>query len=96
MTQEVVAKQAGLSADTIRRLENEEFSPSLRTILRVVRAFDMRVSTLFLGYELDDGAKIRELSDLLVGRSEADIALVYRLVRSVLQELDAYRGGRIG
>jgi transcriptional regulator with XRE-family HTH domain len=93
LTQEVVALRSGLSADTIRRLEGEEFSPSLRTLQSVIDVYDMRMSTLFLGYELDEVSNSRELLDLLAGRTPSEVALILRLAREVLAELDAYRSG---
>jgi hypothetical protein len=51
----------------------------------------IRLSTLFLGYELDDTANVREIVDMLRGRSVSEILLVSRLVRHILRELDAYR-----
>jgi transcriptional regulator with XRE-family HTH domain len=59
ITQQDVAERSGLSADTIRRLEHEEFSPSLNTLQCLVDALGIRLSTLFLGYELDDTANVR-------------------------------------
>lgn len=110
ISQQIVAELSGLSADTIRRLEHEEFSPSLHTLQCLVDAFGIRLSTLFLGYELDDTANGREIVDMLRGRSASDVRLVSRLVRNILRELDAYRcaadvanvrprsdhGGRVG
>jgi transcriptional regulator with XRE-family HTH domain len=91
ITQQDVAERSGLSADTIRRLEHEEFSPSLNTLQCLVDALGIRLSTLFLGYELDDTANVREIVDMLRGRSASDVMLVWRLVRHILRELDAYR-----
>jgi hypothetical protein len=53
------------------------------------------MSTLFLGYELDDRAAAHELIDLLTGRSEPEIRFVVGLVRRVLRKLDAYRSGDV-
>jgi transcriptional regulator with XRE-family HTH domain len=91
LTQQELADRSGLASDTIRRLENEEFSPSLRTLQGVVGGFNIRLSTLFLGYELDESAASHELIDLLAGRPASDVRFVFRLVRRLLRELDAYR-----
>jgi transcriptional regulator with XRE-family HTH domain len=92
LTQEQLADRANLAPDTIRRLEHEEFSPSLRTITRVVKALGLRLSTVFLSYELgDEDPSAREVLDLLAGRSAAEIAFVLKFVRMILAELDAYR-----
>ncbi len=37
LTQEELAVRSGLAADTIRRLEHQEFSPSLRTLRKVCK-----------------------------------------------------------
>jgi transcriptional regulator with XRE-family HTH domain len=92
-TQQDLADRSDLAADTIRRLEGEEFSPSLRTLQCVVGALGIRMSTLFLGYELDDRAAAHELIDLLAGRPEWEVRFVFGLVKRVLRELDAYRSG---
>jgi len=47
LTQEALAELSGLSADTIRRLEQGSFSPSLDTLRKSCRGFDMLLSTLF-------------------------------------------------
>jgi transcriptional regulator with XRE-family HTH domain len=49
LTQEVLADQCGLSADTIRRLEHGAFSPSLDTIRKVARGFNLSVAHLVRG-----------------------------------------------
>lgn len=93
LTQEQLAERAKLASDTIRRLEKEEFSPSLRTIKCVVKALDLRLSTVFSSYELgEDDPSARDLVDLLAGRPAADVAFVLKFVRMILAELDAYRG----
>ena len=65
LTQEALAELSGLSADTIRRLEQGSFSPSLDTLRKLCRGFDMLLSTLFESFELGERDGPRELVDAL-------------------------------
>jgi transcriptional regulator with XRE-family HTH domain len=55
LTQDALAERCGLSTDTIRRLEQGSFSPSLNTLRKLAGGLDLLLSTLFEGYELDSG-----------------------------------------
>ena len=89
LTQEQVAERAGLAADTIRRLEQGSFSPSLRTLRKVAAALEISLSTLFAGFELPVAdPEIRELVDLLEGRSRQTVKLVTRVVIELLAVLE--------
>ncbi len=72
----------GLSPDTIRRLERGEFSPSLDTLKKLIGGLGLSLSTLFLGYELDHQAILRELADLVAGRPEREHEFGLQLLRS--------------
>ncbi len=52
LTQEQLAERSGLSADTIRRAEHGDFSPSLKTIGKLARGLDLALSTLFSAFDL--------------------------------------------
>ena len=93
LTQEVLAEKCGVSADTIGRLERNGFSPSLDTLRKLAEGLDLRLSTLFEAYELGDRDRMREMTDLLASRPDADVVFVTELVRVVLRELDARRTG---
>src|SRR5687767_5920452 len=54
LTQEELATRSGLAADTIRRLEHQEFSPSLRTLRKVCKGLDLSVAAMFNSFELGE------------------------------------------
>ncbi len=88
MTQERLADLSGLSADTIRRLEHESFSPSLDTLAKLCIGLSLALSTLFESFELGESDKMRELVDLLATRTPREIELATNLVRTFLDGLD--------
>jgi transcriptional regulator with XRE-family HTH domain len=88
LTQEGLAERCGLSCDTIRRAEHGSFSPSLETLRKLVNGLNMLLSTLFLGLELNERSVRREFLDLLEGRSDEEVALVFRMAWALLEELD--------
>ena len=89
MTQEVLAERCQLSADTIRRLEHGSFSPSLDTLGKLCTGLDLQLSTLFESYELGDPNFKLQIFDLLWLRPPAQRAFGYRMLRSILELLDA-------
>jgi transcriptional regulator with XRE-family HTH domain len=92
MTQEVLAEACGLSADTIRRLEHGEFSPSLHTLTKLCGGLNISRATLFVSFEEMDGSRAREIADCLSSRSAADCELGFRVLRSLFEHLDRERG----
>ena len=80
-TQEVLAEDTGLSADTIRRLEHGSFSPSLETLGKVCNGLDLQLSTLFGSFELRDRDIDREVADALMGLSDCQRDTVLKIAR---------------
>jgi transcriptional regulator with XRE-family HTH domain len=94
LTQEELAERSGLAADTIRRLEHQEFSPSLRTLRKVCKGLDLSVAAMFNSFELDSQPEeISRIQALLLGRSHAELVLVERLLSELFAALDRYRQG---
>lgn len=91
LTQEILAERSGLSSDTVRRLEHGSFSPSLATLVKLARGFELALSTMFEAFELGERDPSRELKDLIAGRSPTEIALATRLLRALFEELDERR-----
>lgn len=90
LSQEELAEQCTLSADTIRRLEHGSFSPSLLTLRKLANGFGLSVAQLFHGFEVDgdtDGDETRELTALVRGRGSETIALILEIVRVFLRAL---------
>ena len=52
MSQQALAKQAGVDRKTINRIENGHFSPSIETLLRVCYVVDLTPSRLLKGIAL--------------------------------------------
>lgn len=90
ITQDALAQRAGLSADTIRRIEHGSFSASIDTLRKLCDGLGVAPSTLFESFELGRTDARRELFDLICSRSAAEVALVTRVVRALLDELDAF------
>jgi transcriptional regulator with XRE-family HTH domain len=89
LTQETLAERCGLSPDTIRRLEHGSFSPSLDTLIKLVRGLDLQLSSLFIGYELNERDSQRELFDLL-GRQDPRVRRIGTgVLRCLIAQLDA-------
>jgi transcriptional regulator with XRE-family HTH domain len=94
LTQEELADRCGLSADTIRRLEHGAFSPSLHTIRKAAKGFDLSVVQLFEGFEVDGhDEETGDLVALVRGRGPRTIAVIIDLVRMFLRALDGPRDG---
>lgn len=93
LTQEELATRAGLAADTIRRLEYNEFSPSLRTLRKVVRGLGITLTTLVSSHELAEFEIPREIIGLLATRPAAEIVMVARIWQDLAAQLDARESG---
>lgn len=94
LTQERLAELSNLSADTIRRLEHGSFSPSLETLTKLCVGLDITLTTLFDSFELEDGKERRLLLDLVASRSPREVELITRVVRTLVDELDAIAAER--
>jgi transcriptional regulator with XRE-family HTH domain len=88
LTQELLAERSGLSPDTIRRLEQASFSPSLDTLIKLCAGLDIKLSTLFEAYELGVRNESRELLDLIATRSPRELVLAMRVLQTLFNELD--------
>lgn len=86
LTQEELATRGRLSADTIRRMEGGGISPSLNTLLGVARGLELRLSTILVGCEVGMVPVEREIGDLLVGRSEEELAVILKVVRVLCED----------
>lgn len=89
LTQEELAERSGLAADTIRRLEHQDFSPSLRTLRKVCKGLGLSVAAMFNSFELEGvPEEIARINGLLIGRSSAELKLVERVLSTLFEELD--------
>ena len=85
-TQEVLAEDTGLSADTIRRLEHGSFSPSLDTLRKLCEGLDLMLSTLFESFEIGEVDPARELRDMLSKLTGRERRLVRLFVWSIIAD----------
>jgi len=95
LTQDELARLACLAPDTIRRLELNEFSPSLRTLRKITRGLKMSLTSLFGGFELIEFEIAREFIDVLTTRSEREHIAFAELLRRLAAELDALERGEL-
>lgn len=93
-TQERLAESSQLSADTIRRLEQGGFSPSLDTLSKLCRGLSISMVTLFESFELNHDRERKLLVDLVGGRSPCEIEMITRVVQTLVEGLDAVVDGR--
>lgn len=94
LTQEQLAERSGLAADTIRRLEHQDFSPSLRTLRKICKGLGLSVAAMFNSYELGGTPKeIARINCMLVGRTPAVLRLVERVLAELLDGLDEREPG---
>lgn len=84
LTQEQLARRAGLSSDTIRRLENATFSPSLNTLVSLSRGLELCLKTVLESLDLGELRKRDELLELVRGCSDEEIALIVRVVKVLI------------
>ena len=99
LTQEELAARSGPAADTIRRLEHQEFSPSLRTLRKVCVGLQISIASMFNSFDLDGPApeELSRIHALLLGRSQAELVLVERVLSELFAGLDRWRNrGRSG
>jgi len=89
VTQDRLAELSKLSADTIRRLEHGAFSPSLETLNKLCGGLGISLTTLFDSFELNDGRERKLLVDLVASRSVREVEMITRVVRTLVDELDA-------
>ncbi|PRP97667.1 anaerobic benzoate catabolism transcriptional regulator [Enhygromyxa salina] len=88
LTQEVLAGLCDLSADTIRRLEQGSFSPSLDTLRKLCHGLQLRLSTLFESFELGDRPGSRELADAVARMTPEEQQALLQFVAVLHRRVD--------
>lgn len=84
-TQEDLASASGLAADTIRRLEHESFSPSLKTLLKLSAGLGLTLTTLVETFELNHRNTVHEVTDLVMLMKPRERRVILRLIPLVRQ-----------
>jgi transcriptional regulator with XRE-family HTH domain len=93
MTQEVLAERADLSADTIRRLEQGAFSPSLDTLTKVVGGLGIGFATLFTAFELREEGADHDLLAMTRSLTPVELAMALRVLSVLAGLLGAVADG---
>ncbi len=88
ITQDTLAQRSGLSTDTVRRIEHGSFSASIDTLRKLCTGLGVAPSTLFESFELGSKDERQELLDLISSRNGAELAMLERVVRVLLEEID--------
>ena len=95
LTQEELARAAGVGLDAVGRLERGEVTPSLETLQSIAGVFQQTLDELFTFEERRTSTPLREeidqLSLFLATRPVADVRYLANLVRSVADYLDQDR-----
>jgi transcriptional regulator with XRE-family HTH domain len=92
LTQEELAERSGLAPDTIRRLEHQNFSPSLRTLRKICKGLELSVAAMFNSFELDaESEELARINAMLLGRSHPELRLIEHLLSELFDGLDEYR-----
>ena len=88
LTQDELAERSGLAADTIRRLEHEEFAPSLRTLAGIARGLNVTLVALLVSWALDDFEIPRGFAELFATRSRIEQDAFAAFWKTLIPELD--------
>jgi transcriptional regulator with XRE-family HTH domain len=89
LTQEQLAESADLAADTIRRMEHGEFSPSLATLEKLATGLRVDLSSLFTAFEHGDSGREREVLAMARTMSPGERVLCFRLLAFLVTLLGA-------
>lgn len=93
-TQETLAEFAELSADTVRRLEQGAFSPSLDTLFKLVAGLRLDLATLFAAFDMPDRAAEHEITIMAHGLTKAEIDVALRVLGLLTELLTAVARAR--
>ena len=80
LTQDLLAEAAGVSPDSIRRIEHGGFSPSLEIVWRIVSGMGLEMSTMFAAFEAGRRDLSRECFDALSKLSDGERAQLLRIL----------------
>lgn len=88
LTQDRLAASSGIAVDSVRRIEQGRFAPSLTTLVGLCRGLGLRMSTLFEAFEVGERDEQAELIDLVAGRSRRQLEMAIRILRDIFEEID--------
>jgi transcriptional regulator with XRE-family HTH domain len=89
LTQEAVADLVGISQKYLSELERGEKAPSWQTLVAIAhKGFDIKLAALLFGVDEDLGSEVKELNDVLAGRSREVRHDLLRAVELILRAAD--------
>ncbi|MBI3074122.1 MAG: helix-turn-helix domain-containing protein [Deltaproteobacteria bacterium] len=91
LTQSVLAERSGLSVDSVRRIERGFFSPSLDSIAKLCAGLDISLPSFFEAFDRPESGLPGQIAGFLRGRSAAELAVVWRVLRAMLSPRDLQR-----
>lgn len=91
MTQRDLAERGTISADSVRRVEQGGFSPSVDTMRKIAAGLSISLATLFDSFETGSRTD-KELMDLIAQRTDSERAMAVRVLQAMFDELDGLHG----
>lgn len=86
LTQEELAQRCGISQKYLSELERGEKAPSWETLVAVAhKGLQIRLAALMFGVDEEVGTELRQLDDVLAGRSETARYEVLKAVELILK-----------
>lgn len=85
LTRHELAEKAGVSVDTLNRIERGRVSPSLETIAKVCNGLRVSLETFFSMLEPDASDAAKELCDFLNGLPPQEVSKVRRLFDAMFE-----------
>lgn len=91
LSQEQLAERSGLTADTVRRVEQGRTQGSVTTVERLARGFALPVAALFMPRALHDLATLAgrphasEIVAMLLRRSDDELAAIETIIRAAFE-----------
>jgi transcriptional regulator with XRE-family HTH domain len=90
VTQEVLAARIGISQKYLSELERGAKSPSWQTLVAIAhKGFEIKLAALLFGIDEEIGAEVKQLNDVLAGRSKEVRYDVLRAVELILRAAEA-------
>lgn len=95
LTQEELAEKAGLQYSYIDGIERGERNISLETLEKIINGLEVTAYGVFKfgnlesNELLDKKRKIQSINNLLIERKELEIEMIYRLVKDLINVIDA-------
>lgn len=91
LSQETLAEKAGISANTVSRIEGGQMSMSIGTFIKLVQALDTDADSLLGLSPVSGGKQYRDICYRISHLRECDRKTVLRTVEALVEELHRNR-----